>query len=237
MNWLGTFLPLGTLIIGWYLSEFGKFSSEKKNDKKKIKKLLFNMLELRWLIRKELNLKNEISNYFKKMKLKFPNEFSMTSQNELNQLQNIISEAIKKTFDSSRIKEIEKNIDSTVNELAEIYPIYAFELIDTYKIKKRLDNIETYFEEVQRNTDEKALEFKEWLEPKISFDLLQELDHQIIVIARKIDKKTEREILRKFYKNSKEESDEFDSIMDELKEKIKSEQNSTKKYKFTPRKH
>lgn len=61
MTWIDKILPILTLILGFSLSEFGKYFTDRKNDRKKFKNLLFNLLELRWLLRQEITLNSKIS--------------------------------------------------------------------------------------------------------------------------------------------------------------------------------
>jgi len=67
MNWTEKLLPIITLILGWGLAQYGKFWIDKKIDRRKIKKLLFNLLELRWLLKKELDLNNDIIFFINKL--------------------------------------------------------------------------------------------------------------------------------------------------------------------------
>jgi len=201
MNWIDKLLPVVTLILGWGISEFGKFSTERKNNTKKFKKLLFNLLELRWLLKREIDLNNDITLYIERLKQKISAEFGEDAfgDTEVNMIKPMITEILKsKIVQPNKIKEIEINIDSTINELAEIYPVFAYELSGRYKIKERLEGVESYFNEVSEFIEDMPKELTEWIQPKLSDELFEELNEYILEIAKKINRKTKREIEDKF---------------------------------------
>ncbi|HED38741.1 MAG TPA: hypothetical protein ENI76_10945 [Ignavibacteria bacterium] len=224
MNWIDKLFPVITLILGWGISEFGKFSTERKNNRKKFKKLLFNLLELRWLLKREMELNNDITIYIERLKQKLSAEFGENAfeDAEMNMIKPMITEILKnKIVQPNKIKEIETNIDFTISELAEIYPIFAYELSGRYKIKERLENAENYFNEISEFIQEMPKEITEWIQPKLSNELFNEFDKYIIEIAKKISRKTKRNIEEKLSFNNENDTDEMDEFIDEYIEKIK----------------
>lgn len=223
MDWLSTLFSLITLVIGWSLSELSKSFSETKNDKKKIRRLLFNMLELRWLLKKEIDIHHDINNYIVKLKSKLSKEVDNLDLNEIEIAKSIILKAIKNNLSNpDLIKKTEHKIDETIEELAGIFPLYAYELTDINKIKSKLDGIDKYLDETKKYTEEIPQEIKDWMKPRISSDLLKELNHQIIVIARKVSKKTVKEVQEILYqKNDNNDNDEdLDNFLDDYVSKI-----------------
>lgn len=224
MNWIDKLLPVVTLILGWGISEFGKYSTERKNNQKKFKKLLFNLLELRWLLKREMDLNNDITQYVERLKQKISAEFGEDAfeESEVNMIKPMITEILKnKIIQPNKIKEIETNIDSTINELAEIYPVFAYELSGRYKIKERLEAAESYFNEVSAFLEEIPKELTELIQPKLSNELLEELDEYTLGIAKKINRKTKRNIEEKFSIKNSDDTDEMDKFIDEYIERIK----------------
>jgi len=224
MNWINKLLPVVTLILGWGISEFGKFSAERKNNIKKFKKLLINLLELRWLLKREIDLNNDITFYIGSLKQKIIANFGEDAfgDAEVNMIKPMIIEILKnKMVQPNKIKEIETNIDYTINELAEIYPVFAYELSGRFKIKERLEGAENYFSEVSEFIEEMPKELTEWIQPKLSNELFEELDEYILEIAKKINRKTKRDIEEKFSINNSDDTDEMDGFIDEYIERIK----------------
>lgn len=222
MNWIDKFFPVFTLIMGWGLSEFGKLSVEKRRNRKKLKKLLFNLLELRWLLKRELDLNKEITIYIERFKARLSEKFGSEATDGIDMVKPILIEILKdKIVESNRIKEIETNIDLTITELAEIYPVFAYELSGTYKIKQRLESAEDYFNKISSLTEELPEEYKDWIKPKISSGLLNEMDTYIVAIAKKISRKTRKNISNRLSFSNIYDTEEIDEFLNQYIEKIK----------------
>ncbi len=189
---------------------------------KKIKKLLFNLLELRWLLKRELDLNKEITIYVDRLKIKLTQAFGKEPFEDADLFKPMITEILKdKIVDPSRIREIESNIDATINELAEIYPVFAYELSGRYKIKERLESAESYFNEVTIFLENIPKELTDWIHPKLSDELITELDSYIIEISEKIDRKTKNKVSHKLSFKIDDNHQEIDRFIDEYIDKIK----------------
>lgn len=221
MNWIDKILPVTTLILGFILSEFGKYFSDRKHEHKKLKKLLFNLLELRWLIKQDIEINRDITEYIKRMKIRLKEEFGEEVSEGVEYAIPMITEIFKKSLvKPEKINEIENNINSTLKELSEIHPVFAYELIGRFKIKEKLDSIEQYFETINNQIDQinKVEELKEFyseiknlVDPKLSTELTSEMDNHIKSIARKISRKTSKIVSEKLDFNNDNNSglDEF----------------------------
>lgn len=209
-------LPVITLILGFGLSEFGKHFADRKNDRKKLKKLLFNLLELRWLLRQEVVLNNRISQYIVRIKIRLTTEFGAESAEGTEYIKPIIMKILKDSIvQPQKITEIENNIDSTIIELSEIYPIFAYELSGRYKIKEKLDNAEQYFQTVANQFEEFPTEIKNWVEPKISTELISDFDDCIKAIAKKIGRNTNKKIYEKLKPEDDNDTSELDKFIED----------------------
>lgn len=220
-------LPIIALFLGWALSEFGKFSTQRKNNIKKFKRLLFNLLELRWLLKREYDLNEEITTCVERLKLKLTQTFGAEATEGADIIQPLITEILKdKLVDLNRIKEIESNLDFTISELAEIHPVFAYELSGRYKIKERLDNAEQYFNEVSQYIEDMPKELTDWIQPKLTFELIVELEDNIIEIAKKISRRTKNDVSGKLEVNNNNETEEMDEFIDEYIERVKTMYNN-----------
>lgn len=227
MNWIDKLLPVLTLLLGWGLSQFGKFWADKKDDTKKLKKLLFNLLELRWLLKRELDLNKEIGIYIEQLTSRLTEEFGAEAAKGAEVFKPMITEILKdKIVEPERIKEIETNIDSTINELAEIFPVFAYELSGQYKIKDRLEKAESYFNEVSGLLEEMPKELTDWIQPRISDDLLTSLENYILELAEKINRKTKNEVSGKLSTKADEDTKDMNEFIDEYIERIKTMANN-----------
>lgn len=228
MNLIDKLFPIITLLVGWGLSEIGKFSTNRKNDRRKLKKLLFNLLELRWLLKREFDLNIEITNYIEKLKAKLIDVFGQGAAEGADLVKPMITAVLKdKLVDSNRIKEIESNIDLTINELSEIHPVFAYELSGRYKIKEILESADSYFKEISQLTESIPEELTNWIQPRLSRELLIELDSHIIEIAKQVNWKTKNIVEKKLFLKKVSSDDEIDGLIDEYIEKIKTMANAS----------
>jgi hypothetical protein len=227
MEWIKIILPLIGVLLGWLLSESGKLFADKRQDKRKLKKLLYYLLELRYHFAKELSLELDIDKYIGILKAKLKEklgtnvndeelEISMETLKPL--LQNIVSKA---RIQDNNYEFLESNIDNILNDLAEIFPIFAYELGGQHKIKERLTNVNNYFTEVESLTPEMPLDLKKLIQPQMTKELLNDIDESIEKIAEKISRRTKRIALEKINKmNFEDDSDDMKKFIDEYLTKI-----------------
>ena len=196
MEWIKTILPLIGVLIGWLLSESGKIFADKRQDKRKLKKLLFFLLELRYRFAKELSYELDLDKYMNILKNKMADKFGIEKNDpEFNLgvdawkpfLQGLIT---KTKNQDDKFEYLSENIDKILIELAEVFPILAYELNGQHNIKERLNKANNYFSELETITSEMPFEIKDWINPKLTKDLLNDLDESIEKISMKIDKET-----------------------------------------------
>lgn len=222
MTWIDKILPILTLILGFSLSEFGKYFTDRKNDRKKFKNLLFNLLELRWLLRQEITLNSKISQYVERTKVILIKEFGPESVEGEEHFKSIIVKILKDSIvQQGKIAEIENNIDATIIELSEIYPIFAYELSGRYKIKENIENAEQYFQTIANQLEEFPTEIKDWIKPKISNELIADLDEYIKLIAKRIGRKTSKDAIEKLKPEDGNDISELNKFIDEYITEIK----------------
>ena len=227
MEWIKSLLPLLGVFLGWGLAESGKIFTDKRQDKRKLKKLLFYLLELRFHFSKELSIEIDIQDFMDQFKLKFINKFGISDHVEESNLEfDLANPLIKELISKSKGKDnkidfLTSNIDDILNDLSEILPILAYELSGQHNIKERLSKLDNYLDEIVENSTKMPFDIKDWIQPKLTTDLLKEIDESIEKIAQRIDKKTKREALKKIAKmDYKGDNDELDKIVDEYLTKI-----------------
>lgn len=196
MDWIKTILPLIGVLLGWFLSEKGKVFSDKRQDKRKLRKLLFLLLDLRFHFAKELSTQEDFEKYFDSLKSKLLEKFDYDENDTefINELDNwkspLLKLLIKHQAKNNRFEYLAENIDKILIDLAEIFPILAFELKGQHNIKERLNGVSNYFNDVDKLTSDIPFDLNQWLSSKISKELLQDLDFSIEKIAGLIDKAT-----------------------------------------------
>jgi hypothetical protein len=201
MEWLKTIAPLMGVAIGWGLSEYGKLWADKRQDKKKLKRLLYYLLELRFQVSKDLNFEKEVSNYLKIAEQRLSKEFGNIIAYERENIILLLKRSIKKEAqDESMLEYLEKDIDQAILELADIYPIFAYELSGQYKIKDRLKNVDRYFNEIDDIVKQAPFDMQNWIQPKLTEDLISDMDFNLKRIAKKIDNKISKQVTDKIKK-------------------------------------
>jgi hypothetical protein len=201
MEWLKIVAPLIGVAIGWALSEYGKVWADQKQDKKKIKKLIFFLMELRFQIVKSLVDENEIFKYLQSARETMQKDFGPEATFDIKQLGSMLKTQIKDFSEKEfEVEYLEKNIDQAVLELSEVYPIFAYELNGQYKIKDRLNRLDKYLEDVEEWVRQMPFDFKDWVQPKITKDLIIDIDLNLRKLAKKIDRTTVKNVNEKIIK-------------------------------------
>ena len=225
MEWLDKIIPLIGVALGWLFAQYGRYSSDKKGDKKKLNKLLFNLLELRFLLTREFSLGNDLERLLQKIKQQLGNQLGEKASRELELVEPIIKpfliDLVKKTFvDNGKTEYLEKNIDQVINELAEVFPVFAYELNGKHKIKERLQKFDSYFNKMNGLSPEPFFEIiKDWAKLKISDEFVPEFDDIIKRIAKKINNKTYKETVAAIQKQDQPDERNFDSFFEEYLQK------------------
>ena len=127
MEWIKIIAPLLGVILGFGLSERAKIWSDKRQDKRKLKRLLFYLLELRFLFIKEFNAQKEIKEFYERAEEKLKSEFGENTKSEIEIAKPIVERIIKNNLGgNNKINLLEENIDSVIDDLAEVFPILAY---------------------------------------------------------------------------------------------------------------
>lgn len=226
-EWIKTISPLIGVALGWLLAERGKIFADKRQDKRKLKKLLFFLLELRYHFSRELSIELSLNRYIDTIKNKIADKFGMDKNDpELNLGVNswkpfLEQLLVKSKNQNEKLEHLSENIDKVLIDLAEIFPILAYELNGQHNIKERLNRVDNYFNEIKEVTDEMPFDFKQWINPKMTKDLLNDLDESIGKIGKQIDKETLFASRNKITKMVFDDDDkEMEEVIDEYLDKI-----------------
>ena len=121
----------------------------------------------------------------------------------------------------NKIEYLSENIDKVLIDLAEIFPILAYELNGQHNIKERLNTVDNYFREIKSMTEEMPFDFKKWINPKLTKELLTDLDESIEKIAKLIDRATLKVSKEKISKMAfDDDNKELENFIDEYLNKI-----------------
>ncbi|MCA0349066.1 MAG: hypothetical protein LCH35_07375 [Bacteroidetes bacterium] len=221
MEWINVILPIFTLIIGFVLAQFGELFKERKEKKKKFKKLLFNLLRLHFVLKREYETEKIFERYTNEAILRLPLNLREEATKDLITSSPKILKSIKKNnLSLEKVTYLEKNIDVIIEDLAEIFPIFAFELIEEFKIKERLQQIENYLNSMAEEVNElPPPEISDWLNLQIKKTAIERLEEYIKRASVNINRKTKNatnEMLNEDSNNIKIDEDLINKFIDEF---------------------
>lgn len=194
MEWINSLVALIGVVLGWLFSQYSEYFKDKKADKRKLRKLLFYLLELRYLLYKELNFEIALQNTIIILKKKTEELIGEISSDEF--LEKSVIDMLKQNLNASEeIVLIENNIDNIIRDLSEIDPVFAYELSGRYKIKERILKYGNYIKSYDHYFENAPSEIKDFVQqPFSNSELLQELDIFLIKIGKRISKKTGKDV-------------------------------------------
>lgn len=209
--------PLLGVIIGAALTFSWTWFLARYTDKRKLKKLLFHLLELRYHLGREaaitqftLELKPEL---MKRLIKQFDGDFEISDEEFVFIMQKMMP---KNPADENRMAQLEANIDQVILELAEIYPIFAYELSGQYQIKERIAHI-SHMSEVLH---EMPFDYKAFIQPKMNKNIMDNIEKNILSISGKIGMACTRETKKKLLPPDKINTSEVEEFLDEYVQKI-----------------
>ncbi|WP_131539770.1 hypothetical protein [Pedobacter nototheniae] len=209
--------PLLGVILGAALTFSWTWFLAKHTDKRKLKKLLFHLLELRYHLGREsaitqftLELKPELMNRLMKQ---FDGDFKISYEEFVFMMQKMMP---KNPANDNRMTQLEANIDQVILELAEIYPIFAYEPSGQYQIKERIAHI-SHMSEVLH---EMPFDYKAFIQPKMNKNIMDNIEKNILSISGKIGMTYARETRKKLLPPDKINAAEVEEFIDEYVKKI-----------------
>jgi len=209
--------PLLGVIIGAVLTFSWTWFLARYTDTRKLKKLLFHLLELRYHLGREsaitqftLELKPELMNRLMKQ---FDGDFEISDEEFVFMMQKMMP---KNPADDNRMAQLEANIDQVILEMAEIYPIFAYELSGQYQIKERIAHISHMSEMLH----EMPFDYKAFIQPKMNKNIMDNIEKNILSISGKIGMACIRETRKKLLPPDKINTEEVEEFLDEYVQKI-----------------
>lgn len=209
--------PLLGVIIGAVLTFSWTWFLARYTDRRKLKKLLFHLLELRYHLSREsaitqftLELKPELMNRLMKQ---FDGDFEISDEEFVFMMQKMMP---MNPANDNRMAQLEANIDQVILEMAEIYPIFAYELSGQYQIKERIAHISHMSEMLH----EMPFNYKAFIQPKMNKNIMDNIEKNILSISGKIGMACIRETRKKLLPPDKINTEEVEEFLDEYVQKI-----------------
>gem|GEM_PF-3632591 len=191
-------IPVFAVITAWFLGTASQRYGFKRQDKIKLKRLFFNLMELRYWIEKELQLDKQLNEvlelFFAEMNKRLP-----IPDDQVQAIKPMMLGIIRKQFlMQPKLPDLESSIDTIVKELAEVDPIFAFELTGKFRVTEKIAAIQSYLAQVDATNEEDQVQkdriIDQVLRPHMMADVVKELDKHILDIAKKINRTTLKEV-------------------------------------------
>jgi|GEM_PF-2636633 len=227
MEWLKIVLPLVGVIIGWLLAESGKIFSDRKQNKRKLRKLLFYLLELRFRFTRELSSEKSTDKYLEMLRQKLLEMGINITDSEFSDGNALLKPMIKQLVEkikqeNGNFEDLSVSIDTILNDLSEVDPFLAYELSGQHNIKARLQGANNYISEVEALEKQIPFDIGNVIHPRLTKELLSELDESINKIAGRLDKKSKELANKKIIKMDIEDDEkDMEKMLDECLEQMK----------------
>ncbi|RQO64791.1 hypothetical protein DBR40_25105 [Pedobacter sp. KBW01] len=185
MEWFKTISPFITLIIGFFLSSLTGFFQGRKQDRRKLKKLLYHLLELRYQLQEETRITQGMLGIRPQLIEVLEKETGEKIQIGEEEFSSIVIPMFKDERIEERLEQLSQRVDTVLHELAEVEPLLAYELTGKYSVKDRLSHLGNL-----GASDELPFDIGKWMNPLLKDDLGKELDRTILLISKKVSRKT-----------------------------------------------
>jgi hypothetical protein len=115
-----------------------------------------------------------------------------------------------------QMTELSEGIEESLNDLAELKPVFAFRLRGQYQLKEKMQTFQNYIEKITRGTELPTPQFDTALKPAVLNHLAIELDLTINEIARMSEKDTFRQLNNLKEINIENNSKDFKKFMNDF---------------------
>jgi hypothetical protein len=216
-DWLKTLGPLLGVIVGWILAEGSKRYTNRVQDKRKLKKLLFYLLDIRHFVLQRTSIDKELSRFITTLEQKLHERVGSRVELPKDQLRLILQPILEKLVrQDPTIDFLEAKIDEVLIEVAEVLPLLAYHLSGQHKIKERLQKVDSYYSEIEAVLAEQLpSSIKQTLQPQLYNELLKELDKNLLDIAYQIGRREQREVAKKISNLIELNNKELNAFLDE----------------------
>lgn len=225
---------LVSIVIGWFLNELSYHFRTCGEEKKQLKEVLFNLLEI-WYLIKFTNtdfIKAPIDMLINKLNNKFPEiQKNKEVSTQLRPVIQQMAQVLMPPVVPQNIDKISERYQSTVDSLSRIDPLMAYRLTGNPEIYNylstiddRLEKIKNVIESLDVSADESRLASIKTLKPIIIEKVIKIFEKDVSAISRKISIltwiKTKRKVRRTDTVILQEADKKIDEMLDNLKKAI-----------------
>lgn len=229
MDWkylLPSIIILVGVFAGWFLNELSYYFRCRREDKRKLKEVLFNLLDI-WHLMKANNPDLLIQITIDKLVGRFPDAFkSKEVLSFLKPFYQDFADGLMQQIVNKEISGIKERYETSVNSLAKIDPLLAHRLSGKLSVQdyletfnERLNNVKNVFLDAGGSQDTMAFEtIRAELKPLVMDEVVKTIEDDIKDVAYKIGIMTWMNTLQKLNKHYNYILREMDKKIDEFLE-------------------
>jgi hypothetical protein len=208
-----------SITLGWFLNELSQWFRTRKEDKKVIKRVLYNLLETYFTFN-QLNTYDLIHLLTDRLLIRFPvQDQSFETKDYLNKLFSEIINGFIKDDIVGRLEKIEIGYTLSIENLAAVDPITAYRLNGKTRIIETFDILQEHIKEKVAQSIELNVQFQEHIDSiksQIINEAINDLEDEILAISFSINiltwikaKNTLKRIKGKIKKDGEKKMDEL----------------------------
>ena len=208
-----------SITLGWFLNELSQWFRTRKEDKKVIKRVLYNLLETYFTFN-QLNTSDLIHLLTDRLLIRFPvQDQSLETKDYLNKLFSEIINGFIKDDIVGRLEKIEVGYTLSIENLAAVDPITAYRLNGKTRIIETFDILQEHIKEKVAQSIELNAQFQDHIDsikPQIINEAINDLEDEILAISFSINiltwiktKNTLKRIKGKIKKDGEKKMDEL----------------------------
>jgi hypothetical protein len=179
--------------LSWYLIRVNQNTDLKRQENRKLNRLVFNLLELKYWVDEEVDLDRQLSYVLDAYENEVIRQASDITRDDFKRIRVTIIDILKQQIPThSRIAGLEDTIEDIIKELAEVDPVFAFELTGKYQLTVNTGRIAGLMEAAGTSGaggEVSGMIVSQVLRPKMLKDLQVDLQINVPLIAKKAGKK------------------------------------------------
>lgn len=223
------FIAISGILLGLFWNQFFAWRKNKREQKAKLNRLLFHLLELYFFVSR-----NDFTSFITIYMAQMEKRFGAIPKEERAQVEQVIISMVKEKLnnlnDEEEIKRLSEHYEAAVKEVAFINPFLAYRLAGQSKRLNHLEQLNGYFDSVRElistEEEQKLLQsiLSNYTEDRLIKEMITDVKDSIIEIAKEIGIAKHLEAKKHFArqeKNMKEEVEkEVTQIVDQIEAQI-----------------
>ncbi|WP_321375626.1 hypothetical protein [uncultured Draconibacterium sp.] len=224
---LGLIVSIVGIVIGWMLNQFSQWFRARKEDKKKLKEILYHLLELYNLFHR-----SDVNKFIGIVKEVVLSKIPKSQQSDelmklMDKVYGNIAEQFVKPEILHKLKIQLENYENSIKSLASVDPVLAYYISSKNNINQTFSELESVYDRLENEYDQhrqdiatgKEMAFNV-LKPSLHEENLKEIEKQITKIAWKVNPvvwlKSKKVISRVMHRRNRNLKVELEKYMDAM---------------------